>query len=142
MCRNPDGAVDPAEGRVLPGEAALQRLQRHDQQQHQHTETLVPQKKPCSVPKLVTMATQAAISLTSGEKRYNRHYRRLFYLYHVLKYTAVTVLFFRLSLSSLHAVCQQLFMLDPRAGWAFVGSNDLRSPAEPSDSSVLHWLLA
>ncbi|MCI4391501.1 hypothetical protein PGIGA_G00135280 [Pangasianodon gigas] len=64
---DPDASVDPAEGRVLPGEAALQRLQRNDQQQHHHhTESLAPNKKPCSVPKLVTMATRAAISLTSA----------------------------------------------------------------------------
>lgn len=70
VCSDPDASVDPAEGRVLPGEAALQRLQRNDQQQH-HTESPVPHKKPCSVPKLVTMATRAAISLTSGQKHTN-----------------------------------------------------------------------
>ncbi|KAK3541212.1 hypothetical protein QTP86_016815 [Hemibagrus guttatus] len=63
---DPDASVDPAEGRVLPGAAALQRLQRNDQQQHHHPESLVPHKKPCSVPKLVTMATHAAISLISA----------------------------------------------------------------------------
>ncbi|KAF7691733.1 uncharacterized protein si:ch73-173p19.1 isoform X2 [Silurus meridionalis] len=63
---NPDALVDPAEGRVLPGEAALQRLQRNDQQRHHHTESLIPHKKPCTVPRLITMATQAAISLISA----------------------------------------------------------------------------
>lgn len=63
---DPEASVDPTEGRVLPGEAALQRLQRNDQQQHHDTESPVPCKKPCTVAKLVTMATRAAISLTSA----------------------------------------------------------------------------
>ncbi|KAF5901208.1 uncharacterized protein DAT39_009072, partial [Clarias magur] len=63
---DPDAAVDPAQGRVLPGEAALQRLQRNDQQRHLQDESLIPLKKPCSVPKLITMATQASVSLTSA----------------------------------------------------------------------------
>ncbi|TSK98384.1 hypothetical protein Baya_5298 [Bagarius yarrelli] len=65
---NPDASVSPAEGRILPGEAALQRIQRNEQQQQQHsrTDSLAPLKKPCTVPKLVTMATHAAISLTSA----------------------------------------------------------------------------
>ncbi|XP_060717966.1 uncharacterized protein si:ch73-173p19.1 [Tachysurus vachellii] len=63
---DPDALVNPEEGRVLPGEAAMQRLQRNDQQHHHHTESLVPYKKPCNVPKLVTMATHAAISLINA----------------------------------------------------------------------------